>query len=98
MLADFGMSADVVVHTESSRGLAVGSRRGFGDLRHVQIPYLWVHQPVQEGDFRLKKEPGDTNVSDALTKPLDEKRMTNLLTMMVYAFRGGRTALAQEAQ
>ena len=23
----------------------------------------------------MKKEPGDTNVSDALTKPLDEKRM-----------------------
>ena len=41
---------------------------------------------------------GDTNVSDALTKPLDEKRMTNLLTMMGYVFRGGRTALAPEAQ
>ena len=47
---------------------------------------------------RGKKEPGDTNVSDALTKPVDEKRMTNLLTMMGYAFRGGRTALAPEAQ
>ena len=30
---------------------------------------------VQEGDLRLKKEPGDTNVSDGLTKPLDQKRM-----------------------
>ena len=98
MLADFGMSADVVVHTDSSSGLAVGSRRGFGHLRHVQIRYLWVHQRVQEGDFRLKKEPDDTNVSDALTKPLDEKRMTNLLTMVDYAFTGGRTALAPEAQ
>ena len=29
----------------------------------------------------MKKEPGDTNVSDALTKSLDEKRMTNLLTI-----------------
>ena len=48
--------------------------------------------------MRLKKEPGDTNVSDALTKPLDEKRMTNLPTTMGYAFRGGRTALAPEVQ
>ena len=46
----------------------------------------------------MKKEPGDTNVSDALTKPLDEKRMANLLTMMGYAFREGRAALAPEAQ
>ena len=66
-LADFGMSADVVVRTDSSSGLAVGSRRGLGRLRHVQTRYLWVQQRVQEGGLRLKKEPGDTNVGDALT-------------------------------
>ena len=98
MLADFGMSADVVVRTDSSSGLAVGSRRGLDRFGHVQTRYLWKQQRLQEGDLRLKKEPGDTNVSDALTKPLDEKRMTNLLTMMGCAFRGGRTALAPEAQ
>ena len=90
--------ADVVVRTDSSSGLAVGSRRGMGRLRHLQTRYLWVQQQVQQGDLRLQKEPGDTNVSDALTKRLDEKRMTNLLTMMGSAFRGGRTALASEAQ
>ena len=95
MLAGFGMCADVVVRTDSSSGLAVGSRRGLGRLWHVQSRYLWVQQRVKEGDFRLKTEPGDTNASDAL---LDEKRMTSLLTMMGYEFRGGRTALALEAQ
>ena len=49
-------------------------------------------------DLRLKKEPGDTNVSDALTKPMDEKRIVNLLTLMGYEFRGGRTSLVPEAQ
>ena len=71
MLADFGMSADVVVRTDSSSGLAVGSRRGLGRIWHVQTRYLWVQQRVQEGDLRLKKEPGDTNVSDALRDSLD---------------------------
>ena len=98
MHADFGMSADVAVRTDSWSGLVVGSRRGLGRLRHVQTRCLWVQQRTQEGDLRLKKEPGEINVSDALTKPMDEKRMTNLLTMMCYAFRGGRTALAPEAQ
>ena len=97
MLADFGMCADVVIRADSSSGLSVGSRRGLG-LRHVQTRYLWVQQRVQEVDLRLKKEPGDTDVSDALTKPLDEKRMLNLLTMMGYEFRGGRTSLASETQ
>ena len=87
MLSDFGMCADVVIRTDSPSGLAVGSRRGLGRLRHVQTRYFWVQQRVQEGDFRLKKEPGDTNVSDALTKPLNEKRMLNLLTMMGCEFR-----------
>ena len=85
----------VVVRTDSSSGLAVGSRRGLGRLRHVQTRYLWVQQRVQQGDLRLKKEPGDTNVGDALTKSLDEKRMTNLL--MGYEFRDGRTSLAPES-
>ena len=63
MRADFGMCADVVVRTDSSSGLAVGSRRGLGRLRHVQTPYQWVQQRVQEGDLRLKKELGDTKVT-----------------------------------
>ena len=37
-----GMCADVVVRTDSSIGLAVGSRRGLGRFRHVQTRYLWV--------------------------------------------------------
>ena len=97
MLSDFGMCADVVVRTDSSSGLAIGTRRGLGRLRHVQTRYLWVQQRVQQGDLRLKKEPGDTNVGDALTKSLDERRMTNLLTMMGYEFRDGPTLLAPES-
>ena len=70
MLADFGMCADVVVRTDLWIGLGVGSRRGLGRFRHVQTRYLCVQQRVQEGDLCLKKEPGDTNVNDALTKPV----------------------------
>ena len=98
MLADFGMCADVVIRTDSSSGLAVGSRRGWGRLRHVQTRDLWMLQRVQEGDLRLKKESGDTHVSVALTNPLDVQRMLNLLTMMGYEFREGRTSLAPEVQ
>ena len=89
MLSDFGMCADVVVRTDSSSGLAVGSRRGLGRLWHVQTRLLVGTATSTAGRPSLEK---------ALTKPLDEKRMTNLLTMMGYVFRGGRTALAPEAQ
>ena len=73
------MCADVVVRADSSSGLAVIPRRGLVRFQR----YVWVQQRVQERDFRLTKEPGDTNVSDTLTKPLEERRMTNLLPAMV---------------
>ena len=57
MLADFGMGADLVVRTDSSSGLAVGSRRGLGRLRHVQTRFLWVQQRVQE-DLPLEEGAG----------------------------------------
>ena len=98
MLSDFGMCADVACALTCRVDWRLGPAEDWVALRHVQTRYLWVEQRVQQGDLRLKKEPGDTNVSDALTKPLDEKRMTNLLTMRGYMFRGGRTELAPEAR
>ena len=39
-LADFGMCADNVVRTDSSSGLALGSSRGQGRLRHMPTLFL----------------------------------------------------------
>ena len=66
--------------------------------RHVQTRNLWVQQRVQEEDFRLKKEPGDTNLTDALTNPLDEGRMTNLLKAVGHEFRDGSGNLERECR
>ena len=79
MLSDFRMSADVVVRNDSSSGMAVGSRRGLGRLRHVQTRYLWAQQRVQQGDLRLKKEPGDTNVSSGSLTQILSKVQTMIL-------------------
>ena len=46
----------------------------------------------------MKMESGDTHVIDALTNPLDVERTLNLLTIMGYEFREGRTSLAPEVQ
>ena len=64
MLADFGMCADVVVRTDSSSGLAVGSRRGLGRLRQIQDSLTCgCSSEYRKGDLRLKKEPRDTKVT-----------------------------------
>ena len=43
-------------------------------------------------DLRLNME-GDTDVSDALTNPLGERRMTKLLASIGFEYREGRTSL-----
>ena len=94
MRADTGLSADVAVQTGSSSGLAVVSRRGLGRHRHVSTRYVCVCAATSAGrQPGLEEEPGDTNVSNALTKPLDEGRVTKLLPSMWYEFRDGRTSL-----
>ena len=47
---------------------------------------------------RLAMEPGDTNLRDALTKLLDDRRMAEFLTSTVYEFRDCRASLALEAR
>ena len=78
MLSDFGMCADVVVRTDSCKwiGSWLTTRIGSPPARTDFVSCGYSNE-YKQGDLRLKKEPGDTNVSDALTKPLDEKRMTN---------------------
>ena len=90
----FGM----VVGTHSSSGLAVGSRGGLGRQRHAQSRYLWVPPRKQEGDLRLKMEAGDTNLRDALTKLLDDRRMAEFLTSTVYEFTDRRPSIVQETR
>ena len=46
-------------------------------------------------DLRLNVD-GDTDVSDALTKPLGERRMTKLLASIGFEYREGRTSLDQK--
>ena len=81
MLADFGMCADVVVRTDSSSGLAVGSRRGFGRFRHVQTRYLVGaatstrgRPSLEEGAGRHERErrADETSGREAHDEPVDD--------------------------
>ena len=83
MLSDFGMCPDVVANTVvksiggwlTTRILSPTSR---ADSLTVGTATSTARRPS------LEEELGDTNVSDALTKPVDEKRMINLFTMTGY--------------
>ena len=66
---DLGWRMDVRIWTDSSAAKAVGTRRGLGKLRHVELKWLWVQDMVKEGRVKLRTVRGDENVADHLSKP-----------------------------
>ena len=63
-------SVEALLHCfEKRHSCAEPSGRVGLRLAHLRCVQTGYQQRVQDGDLRLKTEPCDTNVSDALTKP-----------------------------
>ena len=81
LLQDLGFRPTVTVKSDSTAGIAIGSRVGLGKLKHVDIKYLHVQQLVQQGRVKLGKVPSSENPSDLGTKFLDKTRLQYLKQM-----------------
>ena len=81
-LRDLGLELTITLESDSSAAGAFCSRKGLGKQRHVETRYLWVQDMVALGKFRIRKIPGDSNVSDILTKsvtgPVLQRHATTL--------------------
>ena len=53
-----------------------------GNVRHIATRYVWVQDAVREKQIVLKKIPGETDVADLGTKPLDPKRHQELIIQL----------------
>ena len=47
LLADFGVTAKVAVHSDASAAIGMVLRVGFGKLRHLNVRYLWLQDQVK---------------------------------------------------
>ena len=68
MLRDFGCEVNIVMHTDSSAAKGIGSRRGLGKVRHIELSQLWLQEKVVAGAVLIRKISGNDNNSDSLTK------------------------------
>ena len=70
LMNDMGWNVEVVVvWTDSNVAKSVACRSGLGKMRHVELKYLWVQELVKTGRIMVRKERGEANVADHLTKP-----------------------------
>eukprot|EP00435_Cladocopium_sp_Y103_P063045 s567_g24.t1 len=97
MLKDWGISCPLVINMDATSGIAIGSRRGLGKVKHIDTCFLWVQECVQEGKVTLRKKSTQDMWADLMTKATDGQRIKYLLDLMSYEFKTGTHPLALRA-
>ena len=82
---------------DATIGIAIGSRRGLGKVKHVDTVYLWVQDLFSSGRIKLGKKPTLEMLADFLTKNVDAKIMQMCLTGLHLMFKGGSSKLRLKA-
>jgi hypothetical protein len=93
MLDDLGIKVQVVIATDSSAAKGIGSRRGLGKVRHIELSELWVQDQVSKGRITLLKISGTDNFSDSLTKHSTSDRISQTMASVNQAIVQGRHTL-----
>ena len=94
MMKDLGYDLKLVVNTDSTAAIGIGTRHGLGKVKHMDIKELWIQEKVMDGDVKLNKVPGNDNLADLMTKHLDRGKIDEYLEKLSIQRQKGRHALA----
>ena len=95
LFADLGISLQVRVWTDSSAAIGICSRQGLGKLRHIVTQALRIQERVRTKIVILKKDGGEVNPADLLTKHISGKdKIEQLVELYKLAFMKGRAKSA----
>jgi hypothetical protein len=65
---DLGLNLRLRINTDSSAARSIGSRKGAGKVRHLDVRELWIQERIARGDLTVRKVSGIENLADILTK------------------------------
>ena len=94
---DWGMSLKAHVWMDATAGIAIGSRRGLGKVKHIDTVFLWAQEVINSGRASVGKKDTREMLADMLTKPVSGPTMRLLLEGMGYHFADGKHALGLKA-
>ena len=81
ILLDGGWNFNAHVWMDATAGIAIGSRRRLGRVKHIDTVFLWVQKVVTDGKISLgKKKPTKEMLADFLTKHVDAATMLNRMS------------------
>ncbi len=90
LAADWGIHCRGRVLVDSSAAIGAAQRKGNGKLRHVRVGMFWIQEKVEEGELVLSKVRGEDNPADAMTKNVNQDKISKFTRMMCQDFRDGR--------
>ena len=94
---DWGMHLKAHVWMDATAGIAIGSRRGLGKVKHIDTVFLWAQEVINSGRASVGKKDTREMLADMLTKPVSGPTMRLLLEGMGYHFADGKHALGLKA-
>ena len=94
---DWGVKLRHHVWMDATAGMAIGSRRGLGRVKHTDTVYLWVQEVVNSGRVTIGKKDTKEMLVDILTKPVAWSILHHMLESMGYRFLDGRHQLGYKA-
>ena len=90
MLGDLGIDSRIRVFTDAAAAKAIASRKGLGEVPHIEVNQLWIQDRVGSGDVELHKRQGDRNPADALTKYVESELLVKHMHMTAQHVCSGR--------
>ena len=70
LLADFGVTVEVAIHTDASAAIGIVRLAGLGKLRQLDLRDLWLQDQVKNEAKALHKVAGADSPADVVTKHL----------------------------
>ena len=68
LLAEAGIELKLEVLTDNTANIGMHSRVGSGQVRHLDMKWLWTQEAMRAGRFTLQKIGTVENISDLTTK------------------------------
>jgi hypothetical protein len=94
---DFGILLKGHVWMDATAGIAIGSRRGLGKVKHIDTVFLWCQEYVVSGRISVGKKHTSEMLADILTKAVTEVLMRRMLEGLGFRIVQGRHRLALAA-
>ena len=82
---------------DATAGIAIGSKRGLGRMKHIDTMFLWVQAMVTEGKITLGRKPTKEMLADLFTKHVDAATMLNCVAGLGMRFQSGESTLTLKA-